>query len=129
MTASSSSLGPWSASSNAPWRCNALAQKRATALDPLENSIGRERPAGCAKILLDFCGYREATRYACLRCELLVLSFIALVAQNGETSTVRYIAMQNFIGVWKLVEARAFDDDGHEVPSPMGPEPMGWPLR
>jgi len=102
-----------------------VAQKRATALDPLENSIGRERPAGCAKILLDFCGYREATRYACLRCELLVLSFIALVAQNGETSTVRYIAMQNFIGVWKLVEARAFDDDGHEVPSPMGPEPMG----
>ena len=28
-------------------------------------------------------------------------------------------------GIWKLVEARAFDDAGHEVPSPLGPEPMG----
>ena len=33
--------------------------------------------------------------------------------------------MQNFVGIWKLVEARAFDDAGHEVPSPLGPEPMG----
>jgi len=24
-----------------------------------------------------------------------------------------------------LVEARAFDDAGHEVPPPLGPEPMG----
>jgi hypothetical protein len=32
--------------------------------------------------------------------------------------------MQNFVGVWKLIEARAFDDDGHEVPPPMGREPM-----
>lgn len=30
-----------------------------------------------------------------------------------------------FDGMWKLVEARAFDDAGHEVPSPLGPEPMG----
>jgi hypothetical protein len=30
-----------------------------------------------------------------------------------------------FDGIWKLVEARAFDDAGHEVPSPLGPEPMG----
>src|SRR6516162_2144175 len=44
VTASSSSLGPWSASSNAPWRCNALAQKRAIALDSLENTIGHEEP-------------------------------------------------------------------------------------
>jgi len=42
VTASSSSLGPWSAPSNAPWRCNALAQRRATALDSLENTIGHE---------------------------------------------------------------------------------------
>jgi hypothetical protein len=37
----------------------------------------------------------------------------------------RYIAMQSLVGIWKLVEARAFDDAGHEVPSPLGPEPMG----
>ena len=55
----------------------------------------------------------------------LSLAFRARLAQNGETSTARYIAMQNFVGVWKLVEACAFGDDGHEVPSPIGPEPMG----
>src|SRR5215469_10373055 len=33
--------------------------------------------------------------------------------------------MQSMVGIWKLVEARAFDDAGHEVPSPLGPEPMG----
>ena len=33
--------------------------------------------------------------------------------------------MHNFVGIWKLVEARAFDDAGHEVPSPLGPKPMG----
>jgi hypothetical protein len=33
--------------------------------------------------------------------------------------------MQSLVGTWKIIEARAFDDDGHEVPSPMGPEPMG----
>ena len=37
----------------------------------------------------------------------------------------RYIAIQSLVGIWKLVEARAFDDAGHEVPSPLGPEPMG----
>ena len=53
------------------------------------------------------------------------LAFIALLAQNGETSTARCIAMHSLVGIWKLVEARAFDDTGHEVPSPLGPEPMG----
>ena len=33
--------------------------------------------------------------------------------------------MSSLIGVWKLVEARAFDDAGQEVPSPLGPHPMG----
>ena len=33
--------------------------------------------------------------------------------------------MQSLVGIWKLVEARAFDEAGHEVPSPIGPEPMG----
>ena len=33
--------------------------------------------------------------------------------------------MPSLIGVWKLVEARAFDDAGREVPSPLGPHPMG----
>ena len=33
--------------------------------------------------------------------------------------------MQSLVGIWKLVEARAFDDAGHEVPSPLGPKPMG----
>ena len=33
--------------------------------------------------------------------------------------------MQSLVGIWKLVEARAFDEAGHEVPSPLGPEPMG----
>jgi hypothetical protein len=36
-----------------------------------------------------------------------------------------YIAMQSLVGIWKLVEARAFDEAGHEVPSPLGLEPMG----
>jgi hypothetical protein len=33
--------------------------------------------------------------------------------------------MQSLIGVWKLVEAHAFDVSGQEIPSPLGPEPMG----
>ena len=33
--------------------------------------------------------------------------------------------MQSLVGIWKLVETRAFDDDGNEVPSPPGPQPMG----
>ena len=40
-------------------------------------------------------------------------------------STARYISMESLVGIWKLVEARAFDDAGHEVPSPLGPQPMG----
>ena len=33
--------------------------------------------------------------------------------------------MQTLVGVWKLVEARAFGEDGNEVPAPLGPNPMG----
>jgi len=33
--------------------------------------------------------------------------------------------MPSLVGVSKLVEARAFDDVGQEVPSPLGPHPMG----
>ena len=33
--------------------------------------------------------------------------------------------MQTLIGVWKLVQARAFDETGNELPSPLGPQPMG----
>ena len=38
---------------------------------------------------------------------------------------MRGIAMQSLVGIWKLVEARAFDDADHEVSSPLGPKPMG----
>lgn len=33
--------------------------------------------------------------------------------------------MASLVGVWKLVEARAFDEAGREVASPFGPHPMG----
>ena len=33
--------------------------------------------------------------------------------------------MVNLIGTWKLLEARAYDVDGTELPPPLGPEPMG----
>ena len=33
--------------------------------------------------------------------------------------------MESLIGVWKLIETRAFDEAGQEVPSPFGPQPMG----
>jgi Lipocalin-like domain len=33
--------------------------------------------------------------------------------------------MSSLVGVWKLVEARAFDDTGRELPPPLGPQPMG----
>jgi hypothetical protein len=33
--------------------------------------------------------------------------------------------MPSLVGVWKLVEARAFDEAGRDVPSPLGPRPMG----
>ena len=29
--------------------------------------------------------------------------------------------MQSLIGIWMLVEARAFDDVGRELPPPLGP--------
>jgi hypothetical protein len=32
---------------------------------------------------------------------------------------------QSLIGTWKLLWARAFDDAGHELPQPFGPQPMG----
>jgi len=36
--------------------------------------------------------------------------------------------MQSLIGIWKLVEARAFDNAGQELPPPFGPQPMGLAL-
>jgi hypothetical protein len=33
--------------------------------------------------------------------------------------------MQSLIGVWKLLEARAFDEAGREVPPPLGQHAMG----
>jgi hypothetical protein len=33
--------------------------------------------------------------------------------------------MQSLVGIWKLVEARAFDDAGRELPPPLGPHPIG----
>src|ERR1051326_596248 len=61
----------------------------------------------------------------CPRHELVSLASIPLLPQNGETFAARCIAMQSLVGIWKMVEARAFDDAGNEMPSPLGPEPMG----
>jgi hypothetical protein len=36
--------------------------------------------------------------------------------------------MVNLIGTWKLLEARAYDVDGADLPAPLGPEPMGMVL-
>ena len=33
--------------------------------------------------------------------------------------------MSGLVGVWKLVAARSFDEAGQEMPSPLGPHPMG----
>jgi Lipocalin-like domain len=33
--------------------------------------------------------------------------------------------MSGLVGIWKLVEARAFDDAGRELPPPLCPKPMG----
>ncbi|MGK7866520.1 lipocalin-like domain-containing protein [Falsiroseomonas sp. E2-1-a20] len=33
--------------------------------------------------------------------------------------------MPDLIGTWKLLEARAYDVDGTDLPPPLGPEPMG----
>ena len=33
--------------------------------------------------------------------------------------------MHSLVGAWKLIETRAFDEAGREVPSPFGPQPMG----
>src|ERR1700723_2520298 len=42
------------------------------------------------------------------------------------TSATRFGApMQTLVGVWKLIETRAFNGAGREVPSPFGPQPMG----
>jgi hypothetical protein len=46
-------------------------------------------------------------------------------AQNAGNNRRKERTMPNLVGVWKLVEVRAFDDGGREVPSPMGPNPMG----
>jgi hypothetical protein len=37
--------------------------------------------------------------------------------------------MQNLDGtMWRLIEAYAFDDDGHRLPLPLGEHPMGFIL-
>ncbi len=36
--------------------------------------------------------------------------------------------MQTLLGMWKLIEARAYDETGQETPSPLGPAPMGFVL-
>jgi len=33
--------------------------------------------------------------------------------------------VQSLIGLWKLIEAHAFDEKGVELPPPLGPTPMG----
>jgi hypothetical protein len=33
--------------------------------------------------------------------------------------------MHSLVGIWKLVEARAFDDAGRGLPPPLGPHPVG----
>jgi hypothetical protein len=33
--------------------------------------------------------------------------------------------MNGLVGVWKLIEVRAFDETGRAMPSPFGPQPMG----
>jgi hypothetical protein len=33
--------------------------------------------------------------------------------------------MQTFVGIWKLVEVRPFDDVGRDQMPPLGPHPMG----
>jgi hypothetical protein len=33
--------------------------------------------------------------------------------------------VQSLIGLWKLTEARAFDEEGVELPPPLGPNPIG----
>ena len=32
---------------------------------------------------------------------------------------------QAIVGTWKLIEARAYDDAGQELPLPFGPHPLG----
>jgi hypothetical protein len=32
---------------------------------------------------------------------------------------------QAIVGTWKLIEARAYDEAGHELAPPFGPKPMG----
>jgi hypothetical protein len=52
-------------------------------------------------------------------------------SQGGEPESARQDhseserGVQSLVGTWKLVEARAFDDAGHELPQPFGPQPMG----
>jgi hypothetical protein len=33
--------------------------------------------------------------------------------------------MQSLVGTWRLIEDRAFDESGNEMPPPLGPNPMG----
>ena len=33
--------------------------------------------------------------------------------------------MQSLVGTWRLIEDRALDESGNELPPPLGPNPMG----
>lgn len=33
--------------------------------------------------------------------------------------------MQTLLGTWRLIEGHALDQSGNQLPSPLGPEPMG----
>jgi hypothetical protein len=48
-----------------------------------------------------------------------------MVCENGKTAEREAAAMQSLVGTWKLIEARAFDEVGRELPLPFGPHPMG----
>jgi hypothetical protein len=44
----------------------------------------------------------------------------------GHTQIIKKPGMQSLAGAtWKLIEARALDDAGDELPPPLGPQPMG----
>jgi hypothetical protein len=62
---------------------------------------------------------------------LIVSPGHAQVRQGSEPESARQNQsepehrVQSLVGTWKLLEGRAFDDAGHELPQPLGPHPMG----
>jgi hypothetical protein len=56
-------------------------------------------------------------------------STLRVVAEGEGRSAIEEARMQNFAGtMWKLIEASAFDDEGHELPPPFGKHPMGFAI-